>query len=143
MDDGLTTSYNSLRLSTHHWFSNHFTLLAVYTWSHCMQNAETLDNRLSQGLNQYQNPNNRNADTGPCDFDLRHNFVTSFVYDRRSSAAADGTAGAMAARHRVFSGLLAAQSIRQVDVMPPSREVISQNAVSGQLPDNRRPTQSS
>ena len=81
MDDGLTTSYNGLRLSAQHRFSNNFTLLSVYTWSHCMQNAETLGNRVSQGSNQYQNPNNRNADTGPCDFDLRHNFVTSIVYE--------------------------------------------------------------
>src|SRR5262249_34540179 len=64
-----------------HRFSHNFTLLSVYTWSHCMQNAETLGNRLSQGSNQYQDPNNRNADTAPCDFDLRHNFVTSFVYE--------------------------------------------------------------
>jgi len=46
-----------------------------------MQNAETLGNRVSQGSNQYQDPNNRNADTAPCDFDLRHNFVTSVVYE--------------------------------------------------------------
>jgi hypothetical protein len=71
MDDGLTTSYNGLRLSAQHRFSRNFTLLSVYTWSHCMQNAETLGNRVSQGSNQYQDPNNRNADTGPCDFDLR------------------------------------------------------------------------
>jgi hypothetical protein len=81
MDDGLTTSYNGLRLSAQHRFSNSFTVLSVYTWSHCMQNAESLGNRLSQGSNQYQNVYNRNADTGPCDFDLRHNLVNSFVYD--------------------------------------------------------------
>ena len=81
MDDGLTTSYNGLRLSAQHRFSHNFTVLSVYTWSHCMQNAETLGNRLSQGSNQYQNPYNRNADTGPCDFDLRHNLVNSMVYE--------------------------------------------------------------
>jgi hypothetical protein len=81
LTDGLTTSYNGLRLSAQHRFSHNFTLLSVYTWSHCMQNAETLGNRVSQGSNQYQDPNNRNADTAPCDFDLRHNFVTSIVYE--------------------------------------------------------------
>jgi hypothetical protein len=81
MDDGLTTNYNGLRLSAQHRFSHNFTLLTVYTWSHCMQNGETLGNRLSQGSNQYQDPNNRSADIGPCDFDLRHNFVASFVYE--------------------------------------------------------------
>jgi Carboxypeptidase regulatory-like domain len=49
--------------------------------SHCLQNAETLANRNSQGANYYQNPYNRNADYGPCDADLRHNFVTSVVYE--------------------------------------------------------------
>jgi hypothetical protein len=81
MDDGLTTNYNGLRISAQHRFSHNFTLLSVYTWSHCMQNAESLGNRVSQGSNQYQDPNNRNADTSPCDFDLRHNFVNSFVYE--------------------------------------------------------------
>jgi hypothetical protein len=81
IDDGLTTSYNGLRLSAQHRFSHDFTILSVYTWSHCMQNAETLGNRLSQGSNQYQNTYNRDADAGPCDFDLRHNFVNSFLYE--------------------------------------------------------------
>ena len=81
MDDGLTSNYNGLRVSAQHRFSHNFTLLSVYTWSHCMQNAETLGNRVSQGANSYQDPSHRNADTAPCDFDLRHNFVTSFVYE--------------------------------------------------------------
>jgi hypothetical protein len=80
MDDGVTTHYNALRLSAQHRFSHNFTWLTVYTWSHCIQNAETLGNRVSQGSNQYQDTTNRNADTAVCDFDLRHNFVTSVVY---------------------------------------------------------------
>lgn len=80
-DDGVNTNYNALRLSTQHRFSQNFTLLSVYTWSHCMQNAETYGNRNNIGSAQYQNPANRNGDVGPCDFDLRHNFTTSFVYE--------------------------------------------------------------
>lgn len=80
-DDGVNTSYNALRLSVQHRFAHSFTLLSVYTWSHCMQNAETFGNRNNIGSQQYQNPYNRNADTGPCDFDLRHNLTTSVVYD--------------------------------------------------------------
>lgn len=79
MDDGVNTSYNGLKLSVQHRFSNHFTLLTSYTWSHCLQNAQPIPNRLTG--NQYQNPFNRNADRGVCDFDLRHNFVTTFVYE--------------------------------------------------------------
>jgi hypothetical protein len=80
-DDGVNTNYNALRVSAQHRFSHNFTVLSVYTWSHCLQNAETYGNRNNIGSAQYQNPNNRNADYGPCDFDLRHNFSTSFVYE--------------------------------------------------------------
>ena len=80
-DDGVNTSYNALRISAQHRFAHSFTLLSVYTWSHCMQNAETYGNRNSIGSAQYQNPYNRNADTGPCDFDLRHNWANSLVYE--------------------------------------------------------------
>jgi hypothetical protein len=81
MDDGATTRYNALRLSAQHRFAHNFTLLSVYTYSHCLQNAETLNNRISTGSNTYQDPNNRNADRGVCDADLRHNVTTSVVYD--------------------------------------------------------------
>ena len=80
MDDGMTSNYNALRLSVQHRFSHNFTLLSVYTWSHCMQNAEPIANRNSTGANYYQNPYNRDADTAVCDFDLRQNFVASLVY---------------------------------------------------------------
>jgi hypothetical protein len=80
-DDGVTTSYNALRISAQHRFAHNFTVLSVYTWSHCMQNAETYGNRNNIGSEQYQNPYDRNADTAPCDFDLRHNSSTSLVYE--------------------------------------------------------------
>ncbi len=81
MDDGVNTNYSSLRLSLQHRFSNHFTLLSVYTYSHCLSDSETIANRNAIGANYYQNPYNRNADYGPCDVDLRHNLVNSFVYE--------------------------------------------------------------
>jgi hypothetical protein len=46
-----------------------------------MQSAETMGNRLSQGSNQYQNVNYRDGDIASCDSDLRHNLVTSLVYE--------------------------------------------------------------
>src|SRR5262249_14191877 len=61
-------------------FSQNFTLLSVYTYSHCLQTGETIADRVVLGSNTYQNPANRNADTGNCDADLRHNLVNSFVY---------------------------------------------------------------
>jgi hypothetical protein len=79
MDDGVNTNYNGGQLSVQHRFSNNFTLLTAYTYSHCLQDAQPIGNRLTG--DQYQNPYNRNADYGPCDHDLRHNFVTTFVYE--------------------------------------------------------------
>jgi hypothetical protein len=78
MDDGVNTSYNALRLSGQHRFNHGYTFLAVYTWSHCLQDTETLANKL-QG-NTETNPYSRNFDYGPCDYDLRHNLVSSLVY---------------------------------------------------------------
>jgi hypothetical protein len=78
MDDGVNTSYNALRASAQHRFNHGYTWLAVYTYSKCLQDTETLSNKL-QG-NTESNPYNRNADYGLCDYDLRHNFTTSFVY---------------------------------------------------------------
>lgn len=80
-DDGVNTNYNALRISSQHRFANSFTLLSVYTWSHCMQNAETYGNRNSIGSSLYQNPYNRDGDVGPCDFDVRHNWANSLVYE--------------------------------------------------------------
>jgi hypothetical protein len=78
LDDGVSTNYNALRLTTQHRFNHGYTLLAAYTYSRCMQDTETLGNKL-QGNNE-TNPYNRLFDYGPCDYDLRHSFVTSFVY---------------------------------------------------------------
>jgi hypothetical protein len=79
MDDGINTFYNGLRAKAEHRFSNHFTLLSVYTWSHCLQDAEPLGNRLSG--NNESNPYNKLADFGPCDYDLRHNWTNSVVLE--------------------------------------------------------------
>lgn len=79
MDDGVHTYYDGLKAKVEHRFSNHFTLLSVYTWSKCLQSAEPLGNRLSG--NNESNPFNRNADFGLCDYDLRHNWTNSAVLE--------------------------------------------------------------
>ena len=45
-----------------------------------MQTGEVIADRVILGTNTYQDPNNRDADYGSCDADLRHNLVNSFVY---------------------------------------------------------------
>jgi hypothetical protein len=80
-DDGVNTNYNALRASAQHRFSHGFTLLSVYTWSHCLQDAETYGNRNSLGSTQYEDTYDRNLDHGPCDTDLTQNFNNSLVYE--------------------------------------------------------------
>lgn len=66
MDDGVNTYYQALRLSAQHRFAQHFTLLSVFTYSHCLQNAETINNRMSTGstdphVSDYRTPPGRTA----------------------------------------------------------------------------------
>jgi hypothetical protein len=79
MDDGVNTIYNGLKLSLQHRFAQHYTVMTSYTWSHCLQDAQPIGNRLTG--NQYQNPFDRNADRGVCDHDLRHNWVGTLIYE--------------------------------------------------------------
>jgi hypothetical protein len=103
MDDGVNTNYNGLKLGLQHRFSNNFTLLTSYTYSHCLQDAQPVGNRLTG--NQYQNPYNRNADYAACDHDLRQNFVNTFVY---ASPGFPGRAMNLALGNWQFSLLIAA-----------------------------------
>jgi hypothetical protein len=78
LDDEDSGNYNALRASAKHRFTHNYSVLAVYTYSKCLQAAEPLGNKIAVTESQ---PNNLAADYGPCDFDLRHNFVASVVYD--------------------------------------------------------------
>jgi hypothetical protein len=76
LDDGGTGSYNSVILSAEHRLSNHFMVLANYTWSHCISDPVTSE--LSGPV--YTNPANRRFDRGNCtQIDTRHNFNLSAV----------------------------------------------------------------
>ena len=78
LDDGANANYNAVILKAQHRFSQNFTLLASYTYSHCLQDAQLVVNDIGNGP-LYQNPLNRNADYGSCEYDLRQNFVASLV----------------------------------------------------------------
>ena len=93
MDDGINTFYNGFRATAEHRFASHFTVLSVYTWSRCLQDAETLGNRLS-GSNE-SDPYDKLHDFGPCDFDVRNNWVNSVVLEspRFRSRLMNETAG--------------------------------------------------
>jgi hypothetical protein len=76
LDDGSNTSYNGLLLSANHRFSQNFTVLVNYTWSHCLSQSDFGAEIISA---EYQNPNNRAADRGNCSFDHRQIFNASAV----------------------------------------------------------------
>jgi hypothetical protein len=75
-DAGGNAEYNAFLLSAQHRFSNHYTLLGNYTWSHCIDES---DFGGTFNGTYYQNPTNRNADRGNCGFDIRQIFNLSFV----------------------------------------------------------------
>jgi hypothetical protein len=88
VDDGANATYNGMLVSMQHRLSHGFTLLSNYTWSHCISDGDSVGN-IRQGY--YQIQNNRRADRGSCNYDVRHVFNTSFVY--LSPAVGKGFAG--------------------------------------------------
>jgi hypothetical protein len=76
LNDGGTGSYNALLLSTEHRFSGHFSILANYTYSHCIADLQTTE--LSGPV--LTNPSNPRFDRGNCaGVDIHHNFNLSAV----------------------------------------------------------------
>jgi hypothetical protein len=68
--------YNALLLALRHRFSSHYTLLANYTYSHCIAEGTMVGDLTGP---QYQNPYNRDADRANCRFDLRQIANLSLV----------------------------------------------------------------
>ncbi len=75
-DDGANSNFNGMVLSLQHRFTNNYTVLSNYTWSHCLSSSNFAGDIAAP---TYQNPYNRNADYGNCSFDVRQNFNLSLV----------------------------------------------------------------
>lgn len=76
LDDGGTASYNALIVSAEHRLNSHFSMLANYTWSHCIGDPVTTE--LSGPI--YTDPYDRRFDRGNCAYiDIHHNFNLSAV----------------------------------------------------------------
>jgi hypothetical protein len=76
LDDGANASYNALLASVQHRFNHNFTLLANYTWSHCISDYDFTTDLNGTG---FLNPYNMAMDRGNCNFDIRHIFNASIV----------------------------------------------------------------
>jgi hypothetical protein len=71
-----TANYNALMFSANKRFSQNFSILANYTYSHCLDIADTANDL---AFPQYQDPANASAEYGNCTYDHRQIFNTSVV----------------------------------------------------------------
>ncbi len=78
VESSASSSYNSLQASLTKRYSNGLQFLASYTWSHSIDNYSGGDVNDLVGLSGNQATGDYRASS---DFDRRHRFVVSFVYD--------------------------------------------------------------
>jgi outer membrane receptor protein involved in Fe transport len=77
-DPGGSASYNALTAKAEKRFSRGLTFLASYTWSHAIDDSA---GTLNDGTSGYRNNYDLSLERGNSQYDLRHNFIASFVYD--------------------------------------------------------------
>jgi hypothetical protein len=75
LDAGATSSYNGMILSAQHRMTDHFSVLANWTYSHCLADPSTTE---LTGPS-YVDPNNRSADRSNCSSDHRQQVNISGV----------------------------------------------------------------
>lgn len=99
------SSFNSLQLSLDRRFSNGFTVMANYTW------AKSIDYGSGAGTlwPSYFNPNDFRLNRGLSDFDRRHRFVTSGLWQMPRFSGQPGLVKALAGGWSL-SGVLTLQS---------------------------------
>ncbi len=75
-DGGGNANYNAGLVGIQKRFTKKFSVLANYTWSHCIDEAD--GDQFLDGVD-FQDPRNRKGDRGSCGSDRRHNLNTSAV----------------------------------------------------------------
>ena len=75
VDTGANAEYEGLLLKTEHRFSNHYSILANYTWAHCISDADYAGDPVSF---YPQEPYTLKGNRGNCGFDLRGTFNLAF-----------------------------------------------------------------
>jgi hypothetical protein len=74
--DGANAEYEAMLLSANRRFSQHFSILANFTWSHCLSEGEQ---DAEAGGGSIQDPSNIFGSRGNCISDLRRIFNVSYV----------------------------------------------------------------
>jgi hypothetical protein len=82
-DDGGVSRYEALLLKAEHRFNHNFTILANYTYSHCISDVDFIGDI---GGAQTQDPNNLKGEHGNCGFDIRNALSVSVVFELRFEA---------------------------------------------------------
>ena len=81
LSTGANSHYNGLQMTAEKRLGHGLQAQANYTWSHCM---DTVSNGgflpFSAGGIITPLPGSLERDRGPCDYDVRHNFTASYVY---------------------------------------------------------------
>ena len=77
-DPGGNASYNAFTAKAEKRFSGGLTFLVSYTWSHAIDDGA---GTLNDGAGSFRDTYNLALDRGNSQYDLRHNWITSFVYD--------------------------------------------------------------
>lgn len=95
-------SYHSLQAKAERRFSNGFSLLSAYTWSHTIDNSVDGEDT-GNGAVMPQDPRNTNAEKASSSIDLRHRWVTSAIYDLPFGGK-DGWLSQNAVTRAVFGG---------------------------------------
>ena len=122
VDDGANTSYNGLLSSIQKRMSNNFSLLANYTWSHCLAPNDQPGDVAAPSYSQAFNPR---ADRGPCGYDVRHIFNTTIIAASHFNSL-HGWAGALANNWQI------APLLRMTSGQPINITSGSDNSLTGQ-----------
>src|SRR5947207_9845030 len=77
---GGQSNYNSLQLRAEKRFSRGLSFLASYTWAHALDIASNADLGAQNG-GDFRFAQQPNAEYGNADFDIRHRFVFSYLYE--------------------------------------------------------------
>jgi len=72
------SNYESLEAKVERRFAAGLTFLTAYTWSHFIDDTQTLLDLVGAGI---QDANNRHAEKGNANYDIRQRFVTSYAYE--------------------------------------------------------------
>ena len=115
-----TSNYNSFQFRAEKRTTHGLTFLTAYTFSRSLDDASALFTTLGD-TNFPQNSHNLNAERGLSDFDARHRFVTSYVYQLplgkgQRWASSGGVPSALLGGWEL-SGILAVQSGRPFTVV--------------------------